>query len=169
VAGATSPGRVQPYQNPSSGRRFRGLPQRLAEKQLSEADYQSFKRFIPSIDADKAAIAEFARSLNLAQDGLVETLKAVEGLDRPHLAMLAAAFTDAQRMATEATEQRVRAEKNLESLENTSARNRPGTEASRCNRATTCGKLRGTCSRSLRADGCAVDRNRRGAAALPVK
>ncbi|CUU16265.1 Exonuclease SbcC CDS [Bradyrhizobium sp.] len=93
------------------------LQQRLAEKKLSEADYQSFKRFIPSIDADTVALAEFARSLNLARDGLAKALKAVEGLERLHLESLASAFTGAQRLATEATERRVKAEKNLESLE----------------------------------------------------
>ncbi len=46
------------------------LQQRLAEKNLSEAEYQSFKRFIPSIDSDKAAIDAFKRSLDLAQDSL---------------------------------------------------------------------------------------------------
>ena len=94
------------------------LLQRLAERVVrGRLSVLQALRFIPSIDADKAAIAEFSRSLNLAQDSLAEALKAVEGLDRPHLEILAAAFTDAQRMATEATEQRVRGEKNLESLE----------------------------------------------------
>lgn len=110
---------IEAHQNAAGrcNKALANLRQRLAEEKLSEADYQSFKRFIRSIDADKAAIAEFARSLNLAEDGLAEAMKAVEGLDRPHLAALAEAFTDAQRMATEATEQRVKAEENFEGLE----------------------------------------------------
>ncbi len=44
-------------------------------------------------------------------------MKVVEGLERPDLAMLTTAFTDARRVADEAMEQRVIAEKHLESLE----------------------------------------------------
>jgi len=93
------------------------LQQRLVERNLSEADYQSFKRFIPSIETDKVAIDAFKRSLNLAHDGFAAALKAVEGLARPDLTMLTAAFTDAQHLATTALEQRVKTENYLENLE----------------------------------------------------
>jgi exonuclease SbcC len=96
---------------------YQVLQQRLVEKKLSEAEYQFFKDFIPSIDTDRAAIDTFARNLNLARDALASALKSIEGVERPDLSVLAAAFADAQRMATEAMEQRVRAEKHLESLE----------------------------------------------------